>query len=115
MNSIFKIFFLFTFFLLNNCSVSNFLDSLNYSKTGVDVYSYTVTNKTTNDHVLSYLFDKDCSLSRTLKLKKICNEIQKDNFDTINENIVLIETKKENYKKKITIKKKIIKVPSMAY
>ena len=79
MKSIFKIYFIFIFFMLNSCSMSlqNIFDIFNYSKNSADVLSYITTDKTTTDHALSYMFNKDCTLARTFKLKKICKEINK--------------------------------------
>ena len=94
-------------------SIQNIIDALNYSKTSADVLSYATTDKTTTDHTLSYMFKMDCSLARTLKLKAICQEINKKNISQIQiKNNYKIKEKKI-YKKKIT-KKKLI-VPSMAY
>ncbi len=107
--------FLFILFVLSGCSmsISSIIDALNYSKTGADVLSYAATEKTTTDHTLSYVFKKDCSLARTLKLKAICNEINKEtnSFNNIKKNY---QIKKKIIHKKITKKKRII-VPSMAY
>ena len=78
----FKIFFVSIFFILNNCSMSlkSLFDVLNYSKYSADFLSYVTTDKTTTDHALSYLFKRDCSLARSLKLKQICEEINKENL-----------------------------------
>ena len=78
----FQIFSIFIFFILNNCSLSfqSIMDGINYSKNSVDFLSYVATDKTTTDHALSYFFDKDCSLSRTLQLKQICEEIKKESL-----------------------------------
>ena len=112
----FKIYFLLIFFILNNCSMSfqSFFDGFNYSKNSVDFLSYVTTDKTTTDHTLSYIFNKDCSLARTLKLKKICQEINKEHLLTDSEYLNLQKTKKV-YKQKRVVKVKKIKVPSMAY
>ena len=73
-----------------------------------------MTEKTTSDHALSYMFGKDCSLARTLKLKAICNEIQKD--QKYKNDYLKIKKKNSQIKRKYSYqKKKIIKVPSMAY
>ena len=103
---------------LNNCSssmsLSTFMDYFNYSKASVDVFSYSTTDKTTTDHALSYFFGKDCSMARTIKLKAICQEIKKDNGyqnKYLSENKIKRRIKSKN----IYQKKKIIKVPSMAY
>ena len=111
----FKIFILCSFLFLNNCSVSlqSIFDSLNYSKNSVDFLSYVTTDKTTTDHALSYIFKKDCSLARTLKLKQICQEINKENFVNNNKELNTKKTKKIYKKRVVKIKK--IKVPSMAY
>ena len=72
------------------------------------------TDKTTTDHALSYIFQKDCSLTRSLKFKKICEEINKENLANNKKHLIL---KKETkfYKQKSVNKVKKIKVPSMAY
>jgi len=41
-------------------------------KTGMDVISYIETDKTTTDHALSYVMDKDCSAFYLLQGKTIC-------------------------------------------
>ena len=112
---IFKIIFFFFFIALNSCSMSlqNIIDSLNYTKNSVDVVSYVATDKTTTDHALSYFFNKDCSIARTLKLKKICEEINRENFIRNNNILELSEPEKVIKKKVVKIKK--IRVPSMAY
>ena len=111
----FKIYFLSIFFILNNCSMSlqTFFDALNYSKHSADFLSYVTTDKTTTDHALSYLFKKDCSLARSLKLKQICEEINKENLILDNKHLNLKKTKKVYKKRVVKIKK--INVPSMAY
>ena len=115
MKSIFKIYFIFIFFTLNSCSISlqSIFDTLNYSKNSADVLSYVTTDKTTTDHALSYIFNKDCSLARTFKLKQICEEINKENLVLDNKHLNLKKTKKVYKKRVVKIKK--IKVPSMAY
>ena len=115
MKSIFKIYFIFIFFTLNSCSISlqSIFDTLNYSKNSADVLSYVTTDKTTTDHALSYIFNKDCSLARTFKLKQICEEINKENLILNNKHLNLKKTKKV-YKKRV-VKVKKINVPSMAY
>jgi len=116
MKSIYKIYFLFLFLILNNCSISlsSLFDTFNYSKNSADIISYFTTDKTTTDHALSYLFKKDCSVTRSLKLKQICHEINKENLIADKEYLNLNKTKKKVYKKRI-VKIKKIKVPSMAY
>jgi len=100
--------------MLNSCSsLQSFIDVFNYSKNSVDVLSYVTTEKTTTDHALSYMFNKDCSLARTLKLKEICIEINKENLILDNQHLSSKKTKKI-YKKRV-VKIKRIKVPSMAY
>lgn len=118
MRKILNIFVLLPFIIiLNNCSslsLPSFMEYFNYSKTGADVLSYSTTEKTTSDHALSYLFGKDCSLARPLRLKAICREINKDH----NYKSKYINTKQvKSFPKKNNIypKRKIIKVPSMAY
>ena len=115
MKSIFKIYFIFIFFMLNSCSMSlqNIFDIFNYSKNSADVLSYVTTDKTTTDHALSYMFNKDCSLARAFKLKKICEEINKENLILDNKHLNLKKTKKVYKKRVVKIKK--INVPSMAY
>ena len=100
---------------MNNCSVSlqSIFDTLNYSKNSADFLSYVTTDKTTTDHLLSSIFKKDCSLTRTLKLKQICQEINKENL-VINNKQLNIKKPKKIYKKRV-VKIKKIKVPSMAY
>ena len=94
-------------------SLQSFFEALNYSKNSADFLSYVTTDKTTTDHVLSYMFKKDCSLARTLKLKQICQEINKENL-VINNKQLNIKKPKKIYKKRV-VKIKKIKVPSMAY
>ena len=117
MRKILNIFVLLPFIIiLNNCSsltLSSFIDYFNYSKTAVDVLSYSTTDKTTTDHALSYMFNKDCSLARTFKLKQICEEINKENLILNNKHLNLKKTKKV-YKKRV-VKVKKINVPSMGY
>ena len=112
----FKILFLSIFFVLNNCTMTlqSFFEALNYSKNSVDFLSFITTDKTTTDHALSYLFKKDCSLARSFKLNKICQEINKEDLVIHSEYLNLTKTKKV-YKQKRFIKVKKIKVPSMAY
>ena len=101
--------------MFNGCSTSlqNIIDTFNYSKNSADVFSFITTDKTTTDHALSYMFNKDCSLARTIKFKQICEEINKENLVIDNKYLNLNKTKKI-YKKKV-VKVKKIKVPSMAY
>ena len=115
MKSIFKIYFIFIFFILSSCSTSlqSIFDAFNYSKNSADVLSYVTTDKTTTDHALSYIFNKNCSLVRTFKLKQICEEINKENLVLDNKHLNLNKTKKV-YKKRV-VKVKKINVPSMAY
>ena len=112
----FRIYFLPIFFILSNCSISlqSIFDAVNYSKNSEDFLSYVATDKTTTDHALSYIFQKDCSLTRSLKFKKICEEINKENLANNKKHLIL---KKETkfYKQKSVNKVKKIKVPSMAY
>ena len=112
----FKIFILLSFLFLNSCSMSlqSIFDALNYSKNSADFLSYVTTDKTTTDHALSYVFQKDCSLARTLKLKKICQEIYKEKLVINNKEKLDVKKIKKVYKKRI-VKIKKIKVPSMAY
>ena len=111
----FQIFSIFIFFILNNCSLSfqSIMEGINYSKNSVDFLSYVATDKTTTDHALSYFFDKDCSLSRTLQLKQICEEIKKESLTKKNVSNINKKISKVYKKRNIRIKK--IKVPSMAY
>ena len=101
--------------MLNSCSMSlqNIFDIFNYSKNSVDVLSYVTTDKTTTDHALSYMFNKNCSLARTFKLKKICEEINKENL-VIDSGYLNLNKTKKIYKKRV-VKIKKINVPSMAY
>ena len=101
--------------MLNSCSISlqNIFDILNYSKNSADVLSYVTTDKTTTDHALSYMFNKDCSLARTFKLKQICEEINKENL-VIDRGYLNLNKTKKVYKKRV-VKIKKINVPSMAY
>ena len=112
----FKIFILLSFLFLNSCSISlqSIFDSLNYSKNSADFLSFVTTDKTTTDHALSYIFKKDCSLARTLKLKQICQEVYKENLVINNKEKLDTKKIKKVYKKRI-VKIKKIKVPSMAY
>ena len=101
--------------MFNGCSTSlqNIIDTFNYSKNSADVFSFITTDKTTTDHALSYMFNKDCSLARTFKLKQICEEINKENLILNNKHLNLKKTKKVYKKRVVKIKK--INVPSMAY
>ena len=112
----FKIFILLSFLFLNSCSLSlqSIFDSLNYSKNSADFLSFVTTDKTTTDHALSYMFKKDCSLARTLKLKQICQEVFKEKLIINNKEKLDTKKTKKVYKKRI-VKIKKIKVPSMAY
>ena len=112
----FKIFILLSFLFLNSCSISlqSIIDSLNYSKNRADFLSYVSSDKTTTDHALSYMFKKDCSLARTLKLKQICQEVFKEKLIINNKEKLDTKKTKKVYKKRI-VKIKKIKVPSMAY
>ena len=115
MKSALKIFPILLLFFLSSCTLTlqSFLDVFNYSKNSADAVSYIATEKTTTDHALSYIFNKDCSLARTLTLKQICQEINKsysENPSHLNKNL-----NKVNNKKKVVKLKKRIKVPSMAY
>ena len=112
----FKIFILLSFLFLNNCSMSlqSIFDALNYSKNSADFLSFVTTDKTTTDHALSYIFQKDCSLARTLKLKQICQEIYKEKLVINNKDKLDVKKINKVYKKRI-VKIKKIKVPSMAY
>ena len=86
-------------------SLQNIFDTFNYSKNSADVLSYVTTDKTTTDHALSYLFKKDCSLARSLKLKQICEEINKENLILDNKHLNLKKTKKVYKKRVVKIKK----------
>ena len=112
----FKIFILLSFLFLNSCSLSlqSIFDSLNYSKNSADFLSFVTTDKTTTDHALSYIYKKDCSLARTLKLKQICQEVFKEKLIINNKEKLDTKKTKKVYKKRI-VKIKKIKVPSMAY
>ena len=94
-------------------SLQSFFEALNYTKNSADLLSYVTTDKTTTDHALSYLFSKDCSLARSLKSKKICEEINKENLVIDSRYLNLNKTKKVYKKRVVKIKK--INVPSMAY
>ena len=94
-------------------SLSTLFDAVIYSKNSADFLSFVTTDKTTTDHGLSYLFRKDCTLTRALKFKKICEEINKENLVLDNKHLNLKKTKKVYKKRVVKIKK--IKVPSMAY
>tara|TARA_B100000315_G_C14424043_1_gene516949 strand:- start:249 stop:539 length:291 start_codon:yes stop_codon:yes gene_type:complete len=95
-------------------SIQTIMDALNYSKNSADFLSYITTDKTTTDHALSYMFKKDCSLVRSLKLNQICQEINKESLVIDSKYLNLQKTKKV-YKQKRVVKVKKIKVPSMAY
>ena len=94
-------------------SLQNIFDTFNYSKNSVDLLSYVTTDKTTTDHALSYIFNKNCSLVRTFKLKQICEEINKENL-VIDSGYLNLNKTKKIYKKRV-VKIKKINVPSMAY
>ena len=94
-------------------SLQSLFDTFNYSKNSADFLSYVTTDKTTTDHALSYFFSKDCSLARSLKSKKICEEINKENL-VIDSKYLNLNKTKTVYKKRI-VKIKKINVPSMAY
>ena len=95
-------------------SLQSIFDTLNYSKNSADFLSFVTTDKTTTDHALSYIFQKDCSLARTLKLKQICQEIYKEKLVINNKDKLDVKKINKVYKKRI-VKIKKIKVPSMAY
>ena len=95
-------------------SLQSIFDTLNYSKNSADFLSFVTTDKTTTDHALSYIFKKDCSLARTLKLKQICQEIYKEKLVINNKEKLDVKKINKVYKKRI-VKIKKIKVPSMAY
>ena len=95
-------------------SLQSLFDTFNYSKNSADFLSYVTTDKTTTDHALSYMFKKDCSLARTLKLKQICQEVFKEKLIINNKEKLDTKKTKKVYKKRI-VKIKKIKVPSMAY
>jgi hypothetical protein len=95
-------------------TLQSFFEALNYSKNSVDFLSFITTDKTTTDHALSYLFKKDCSLARSFKFNKVCQEINKENLVIDSEYLNLTKTKKV-YKQKRFIKVKKIKVPTIAY
>jgi hypothetical protein len=95
-------------------SLQSIFDTLNYSKNSADFLSFVTTDKTTTDHALSYIFKKDCSLARTLKLKQICQEIYKEKLVINNKDKFDVKKINKVYKKRI-VKIKKIKVPSMAY
>ena len=95
-------------------SLQSIFDALNYSKNSADFLSFVTTDKTTTDHALSYIFQKDCSLARTLKLKQICQEIYKEKLVINNKEKLDVKKINKVYKKRI-VKIKKIKVPSMAY
>ena len=67
--------------LLTSCSAiapSSFETSFKYFgfvKGGMDGVSFLATGKTTNDHMLSAVIGKDCRISRLIKKKPICIEI----------------------------------------
>ena len=115
------IFILLIFFNLNNCSFTTqgLVEFFNYSKTGSDIVSYASTKKTTSDHFISYVFNRDCSMARTLKLQAICKEIKKGQRQVIynsNKNqIKVIKYKNLSNIKTNYSKKKQPIVPSMAY
>jgi len=113
---------LLIFFNLNNCSLttSGLIDMFNYSKTSADIISYANTKKTTSDHFISYVFNRDCSLARTLKLKAICKEIIKKDKRNVEYNFNKNQIKVIKYKNLSNIKSNYSKkkqpiVPSMAY
>ena len=128
MKYLLNILVLFSFFFLNNCTMTlqSLFDTFNYSKTGLDIISYSTTSKTSTDHALSFVFKKDCALARTIKLQNICKEAKKkNNVDLAKyhdklyrsnlyklERVMLLKNKKN---KQVSLRKKIIKVPSMAY
>jgi len=47
---------------------------LGHVHTGADVVSVIATGKTTTDHAISKILNKDCALFRIVKGKKICSE-----------------------------------------
>jgi len=49
---------------------------IGYMKSGGDIVSFVETDKTLNDHALSALTDKDCSMFRILNDKEICVEYE---------------------------------------
>jgi hypothetical protein len=62
-------------FLFIGCvAVPPIVEIASWIKTGADVISYIETDKTTTDHALSYVMNKDCSVFYLLESKAICYE-----------------------------------------
>ena len=57
------------------------LIALGHVHTGADVVSVIATGKTTTDHAISKILNKDCVLFRLVKGKKICSKIIEKNID----------------------------------
>ena len=68
-----KQFGILVFLLCTGCAaVPPAIEVASWIKTGMDVISYIETDKTTTDHALSYVMDKDCSAFYLLQGKAIC-------------------------------------------
>ena len=60
-------------FLFTGCAaVPPVIEMASWIKTGIDVISYVETEKTTTDHALSYVMNKDCSTFYLLQGKAMC-------------------------------------------
>ena len=57
------------------------LIALSHVHTGADVVSVIATGKTTTDHAISKILNKDCVLFRLIKGKKICYKIIEKNIN----------------------------------
>ena len=55
-------------------AVPPIIEVASWIKTGIDVISYVETEKTTTDHALSYVMNKDCSTFYLLQGKAICSK-----------------------------------------
>ena len=76
------IFLGFAYFLSGCAGLPPIITYLGYAKTAVDVGMYAATEKTTTDHALSAMTEKDCALFRVLEDKKVCVERNKDSEET---------------------------------
>lgn len=70
-----------TLFLLSNCSIiapasmQSSFKYLSFTKGAIDTASFVKTGKTSTDHFISAFVGKDCRISRIIRKKAICIEI----------------------------------------
>ena len=64
--------------ILGGCALPAPLSILNYGKLGADTVSIIGGNKTTTDHIISGMTDKDCKTSRAFSGGKYCEDKKQD-------------------------------------